>query len=348
MNSRRVAHFALPLDQLAQPGDALIVVGGPLLAFLVFPVRGDAFLGQAVHLFGADLDFEGQAAGADHGGVQRLVQVGPRDGDEVLDAAGNGMPLVVDHAERGVAVLDRIGDDAQGQQIVDLVDADLLALHLLVDRVGALDAAFDAGGNAFARQVHFDVVLDLLQRLLRAPGAWIRSRGPVRRRLRARGIGTRGPPVRRGSCPCRGGGRWGRRFRASPARCAPAARAAEQSERAHVVQPVRQLDDDDADVGDHGQQHLADALGLALLARIEVQLAELGDAVDAAGHLVAELLADLIEADCGVFDDVVQQAGFEADHVHLHVRQDQRDLQGMDHVGLARGFAELRFVGVGG
>jgi hypothetical protein len=42
--------------------------------------------------------------------------------DEVLDAAGNRVPLVVDDAERGVAVLHRIGDDAQGQQIVHLIE----------------------------------------------------------------------------------------------------------------------------------------------------------------------------------------------------------------------------------
>ena len=122
-----------------------------LAAFLVFPVRGDAFLGDAVHLLGADLHFEVPPVRAHHRGMQRLVQVGPRNRDEVLDAAGNRAPLVVDHAERGVAVLHRIGDDAQGQQIVDLVERDLLALQLLVDRIGALDAAVHARRNAFAR-----------------------------------------------------------------------------------------------------------------------------------------------------------------------------------------------------
>ena len=38
----------------------------------------------------------------------------------------------------------------------------------------------------------------------------------------------------------------------------------------------------------------------------------------------------------GVFHDVVQQPGFEADHVHLHVGQEERDLERVNHVGLAR------------
>ena len=44
---------------------------------------------------------------------------------------------------------------------------------------------------------------------------------------------------------------------------------------------------------DHGQQHLAEALGLPVFGGEEVELAELGDAVDAARHFLAEILADI-------------------------------------------------------
>ena len=46
------------------------VFRGDVVAGLVFPVRGDAFFGDAVHLFGADLDFELVAAGRDESCVQ--------------------------------------------------------------------------------------------------------------------------------------------------------------------------------------------------------------------------------------------------------------------------------------
>ena len=62
------------------------------------------------------------------------------------------MPLIVDHAQRRVTVLDRIRNDAHRQQIVDLVQTDLLALQLLEHRIGALHAAVDARRNPFARQ----------------------------------------------------------------------------------------------------------------------------------------------------------------------------------------------------
>ena len=42
-------------------------------------------------------------------------------------------------------------------------------------------------------------------------------------------------------------------------------------ERAHIVQPVGQLDQHDADVLAHGQEHLAQRFGLLLLAGGEVQ-----------------------------------------------------------------------------
>ena len=63
------------------------------------------------------------------------------------------------------------------------------------------------------------------------------------------------------------------------------------AERAHVVGAVGELDQDDADVARHREEHLAEVLGLLLLARGEVDLADLGDAVDQAGDLLAEELA---------------------------------------------------------
>ena len=51
-------HVALPFEELSQPGHALLEAIVALAAFLVAPVRGDAVLGEAVHLVGADLHFQ--------------------------------------------------------------------------------------------------------------------------------------------------------------------------------------------------------------------------------------------------------------------------------------------------
>ncbi len=78
----------------------------------------------------------------------------------------------------------------------------------------------------------------------------------------------------------------------------------------------------------------------------QIQLAQLGDAVDAARHLVAEILADLFERGGGVFDHIVQEPGLQAHHVHVHVGQLAGHQQRMDHVGLA-GDALLALVAIG-
>ena len=91
-----VPHLPLPLHELAQPGDALIVRAGALVALLVLPVGGDSFLGDVMHFLGPDLHLEGMTAGADDGSVQRLVQIGAGNRDEVFNSPGNRMPFVVD------------------------------------------------------------------------------------------------------------------------------------------------------------------------------------------------------------------------------------------------------------
>ena len=79
-------------------------------------------------------------------------------------------------------------------------------------------------------------------------------------------------------------------------------------DRAHVVQAVGQLDQQDPPVLGHGDEHLADGGRLLLLLGVELQAVELGDAVDDGGDLVAELLGQPLLGDAGVLDGVVQQA----------------------------------------
>ena len=78
-------------------------------------------------------------------------------------------------------------------------------------------------------------------------------------------------------------------------------------ERAHVVQAVRKLDHDDADVLGHREEHLAVALELRLFLRFILQAAEFRHAVDEHRDLVAEHLLHLVVRVNRVLDDIVQQ-----------------------------------------
>ena len=111
-------------------------------------------------------------------------------------------------------------------------------------------------------------------------------------------------------------------------------------DRAHVVQAVGELDQDDPDVRRHRDHHLAVVLGLRLVAGLEGQPGELGDAVDEARDLLAERLLDLLERRRGVLDRVVQQRGAQRLGVEPHARADLGHADRMDDEVLA-GLAAL-------
>ena len=69
----------------------------------------------------------------------------------------------------------------------------------------------------------------------------------------------------------------------------------------------------------------------------EIDLADLGDAFDDVGDLLAEFFADVDDRDRSVFDRIVQQAGGDRDRIHLHLGQNLRHFQRMDQVRLAGG-----------
>ncbi len=111
----------------------------------------------------------------------------------------------------------------------------------------------------------------------------------------------------------------------------------EMFEGAHVVQAVGELDEDDADVVDHGEHHFAEVLGLRFFPGREIDFADLGDAFDDVGDLFAEFLADFNGGDRGVFDGVVEEAGGDGNGIHFHVGENVADFERMHEIGLAGG-----------
>ena len=262
-------------------------------------MRGDAELGGLVHLARAHLDLERPAFGPDHGRVQRAVAVELRHRDVVLEAAGHRLPQRVDQAERAVAVARALfavalDDDAHRGEVVDLVELAALLRHLVVDGVEVLRAAGDLGRDVdlleLAREhvgglgdVAFaigaplgDHRLDLLvlarvQRLereiLELPLERVDAEAVRERRVDLERL----------------------------LRLLDLLLLAEVLDRAHVVQPVRELDQDHADVLGHRDDHLAVVLGLRLLAALELNPRQLRDALDEARDLVAELGAHVLD-----------------------------------------------------
>ena len=103
-----------------------------------------------------------------------------------------------------------------------------------------------------------------------------------------------------------------------------------RADRAHVVEPVGELDQDDPDVLGHRDHHLAVVLGLAVVAALEGDAGQLRNAVDQLADLLAELIPHLVERRARVLDGVVQERGAERRRVEAHARADLGDADRVD------------------
>ena len=102
------------------------------------------------------------------------------------------------------------------------------------------------------------------------------------------------------------------------------------------MQPVGDLDEDDADVLRHGHEHFAEVFHLLVLAARKLHAGELCNALDDVGDLGAELPGDILVGDGGIFDAVVQQRRHDAVLVEPHLRADLRGGDAVGHIRRAR------------
>lgn len=111
-------------------------------------MRGDAVLGGAVHVPGANLHLQRLAFRTDHGGVQGLVDTETRLGDVVLESSRHRLPQGVHHAHRGVTVTNLVAQDTHTHQVVNVIEVAALDDHLLVDRPVMLGAPLHGGADS--------------------------------------------------------------------------------------------------------------------------------------------------------------------------------------------------------
>ena len=242
----------------------------------------------------------------------------------------------MDETEDSVAIGHAGGNDAQGQQVVDLVHGNLRLLQLLVDAVKALDAPLDAGLDIVLAKLLHQQPLDSIEELLTLfaarlnrlvhllVGEWIDvAEGEVfelaAHLAHAQAMGERSVDVEG--------------FASNTLLLL----RREMLKRAHVVQAIGQLDQHHAHIADHGQQHLANVFRLAIFAVGELNLVDLGHALDDVLNLLAKFCANLLGLGLRVFDCVVQQTSSDGGRIELHLRQNERDFKRVQNKRLARG-----------
>ena len=233
---------------------------------------------------------------------------------------------MVDDAQSRVAIPLRIADDPNGEQVVDLIEAALLTDDLAVQRIKALDARLELGRNAVFDQSRANRVLDFFEELqvhgslcshflLQGKigvGLEVTERQVFELTLDQRHAET----VSDGTVDVHG-----------LARDALLLFWLEEFEGPHVVKAIRQLHHDDANVVDHGEEHLADVFGLALFRRHHVEAANFRHAFDQARDFRTEAFLDAGNREFGVLDHVVKQRGGKRGGVKTYVCENVSDFQ---------------------
>ena len=218
--------------------------------------------------------------------------------------------------------------------------------HLAVDRVQRLFATGDADLHADLREGVVDIGLHLLDQV--APATAGLGDGLGQHRL-APGVEVAEGEVLQLAVglvqtqPVGDGGVDVEGFRGD----APPLAARHVAHGAHVVGTVGQLDQDDAHITRHGQQHLAEGFRLVFFTGVELQLVQLGQSVHQLGHLQAEAVHELRFGHAAVLERIVQQRGHQGLGVEFPDCALGRDRDRVGDVGLAA-VAQLAQMGLVG
>ena len=103
----------------------------------------------------------------------------------------------------------------------------------------------------------------------------------------------------------------------------------------HIVQPVTQFDQDHAHILGHGENQFPNILGLLHLDRRQLQIGQLGHAVDHLGDIIAKAFLDFAIGCAGIFQRIMQQCRDDRGIVQSLRRQNQRDFNRVREIGLA-------------
>ena len=136
------------LQHLTQAAEPLLRGLRTLIHTLITPMRGDTSLGNGIHTLGANLNLHPAALARRDGGMQRLVAVRLGDCNPVAHTLGVGRVAVAHYgidrpAELLLQLLLTIDNHAQGKNIVNALEGYALLAHLIPDGIDRLGAALD-------------------------------------------------------------------------------------------------------------------------------------------------------------------------------------------------------------
>jgi hypothetical protein len=108
-------------------------------------------------------------------------------------------------------------------------------------------------------------------------------------------------------------------------------------ERAHIVQPVGQLDEEHAHIVGNRQKQLAEIFRLLGALRYQIELLDLGQAFDKDADILAEQAVDLVPRRGRVLDRVVQERNGDGRFIEAHIGEDRGHFERMGNIRIAAG-----------
>ena len=242
------------------------------MALFVAPMGRDARFGHFVHFNGSNLYLHPPPRRRHHRGVKRLVHVGFGPGDVILEFVVDGLPQGMYVAQRRVAFGASFHNDSKGDDVINLFKLQILGLHLFGDAVNMFVSPQNRAFYVFPGHGIGDLFLDLFNETVPLPfvhvqqvfdfSIFIRIKKHVRPVFQLLFDPVYSQPGGQGSENIQGFPRYFFLFMLLL-----------KLQGAHVVEPVGQFDQYDADVLCHGQKHISYVFGLARLQAFKFQLA---------------------------------------------------------------------------
>ena len=277
----RLVGVLRPIHQAAEPEQFAVV-------FLVAPMGSHAVFGALVHLLCADLHLQELPRRPHDRGVKRLVEVELGHGDVIFETPLSRLPDGMDGAQSRIAVLNALCDHTDAYEVIDLVELQLLLLHLVEDAPEMLRAARDFGVDEHLVQSALYLRDDLSEINLPLRRAFFHQMVylgiPLRMKHGERQILKLGlellhaQTISQRSIHLQSFSRYG--FLALKRK---------RSECLHVVETVGEFDEQHPQVASHCNEHLAQGGYLLRRAVGQLQAVQLREAVHQKSYIAAEI-----------------------------------------------------------
>ena len=342
----RIIHILVPFQKLTQPAQlgikALVTARRRLTAaaFLIAPVRSDTVFTDAVHLKGADLDFQRLTAIGKHSRMQGLIHIRFRHRYIVLEAARNRTPHAVYDTQCSIAVLNGVYQHTDGQQIINLAQLLVVTQHFFMDTVKVFRSALNFAADTSLLDSVLQRCHSLVNHILALTAFYFYLLNQVVINIRLHitegqilqlpfnGIDAKTMCQRRINLQCFPGNRLLLMHR-------------HILHRAHIMQTVSQLNQYNADISCHRQKHFAIVFNLAVFLGNIFDFTQLGNTVYQVCYYGTELLFDIVQLVIRILNHIVQKGCCQGFIVHLQSHKDADNANRMDDVRFT-GFTCLR------